>query len=69
LHSTPAWYIRECGAFFLLGTAAVQAFAATFKDFPLFQKPKTFTIDDAIGKMAEATRHGSRCRSHPRSLN
>ena len=48
------WYIRECGAFFLLGTAAVQAFAATFKDFPPIQKPNTFTIDDAISKMGEA---------------
>jgi arylsulfatase len=36
----------------------VQAFAATFKDFPPIQKPNTFTIDDAIGKMAEATTSG-----------
>ena len=25
-------------------------FAATFKDFPIVQKPNTFTIDDAIGE-------------------
>ena len=30
-------------------------FAATFKEFPPIQKPNTFTIDDAIGKMREAT--------------
>ncbi len=28
--------------------------AATFKEFPPIQKPNSFTIDDAIGKMAEA---------------
>ena len=34
-------------------TLAAQ-FAATFKEFPIIQKPNTFTIDDAIGKMSEA---------------
>jgi arylsulfatase len=29
-------------------------FAATFKDFPPIQKPGSFTIDDAIAKMADA---------------
>jgi arylsulfatase len=31
-------------------------FAATFKEFPPIQKPNSFTISDAIGKMQEA--HG-----------
>ena len=48
------WYMRECGAFFIAGTAVAQAFADTFKDFPPIQKPNTFTIGDAITKMAEA---------------
>jgi arylsulfatase A-like enzyme len=48
------WYMRECGAFFISGTAAVQAFAATFRDFPPIQKPNSFTIDDAVAKMADA---------------
>jgi len=30
-------------------------FAETFKEFPVIQKPNTFTIDDAIAKMSEAT--------------
>jgi arylsulfatase len=48
------WYMRECGAFFIAGTSVAQAFADTFKDFPPIQKPNTFTIGDAITKMAEA---------------
>ena len=43
------------GYLFFLSQAAAQAFAATFKDFPPIQKPNTFTIDDAISKLAEAT--------------
>jgi hypothetical protein len=30
-------------------------FAATFKDFPAVQKPNTFTVDDALKAMSEAT--------------
>jgi arylsulfatase len=30
-------------------------FADTFKDFPPIQKPGSFTIDDAIAKMGEAS--------------
>jgi hypothetical protein len=26
----------------------------TFKEFPAIQKPNTFTVDDALRKMAEA---------------
>lgn len=48
------WYMRECGAFFIAGTAVAQAFADTFKDFPPIQKPNTFTFGDAITKMTEA---------------
>jgi arylsulfatase len=48
------WYMRECGAFFIAGTAVAQAFAETFRDFPPIQKPNTFTIGDAIVKMEEA---------------
>ena len=36
------------GAFIL-----ADKFAATFKDFPIIQKPNTFTIDDAIKKLSE----------------
>jgi arylsulfatase len=38
---------------------AVQAvagkFAETFKEFPAIQKPNTFTVDDALAKMSEAS--------------
>jgi arylsulfatase len=38
---------------------AVQAvagkFAETFKEFPAVQKPNSFTIDDAMAKMSEAS--------------
>jgi hypothetical protein len=30
-------------------------FAATFKDFPPSQKAASFTIDDALAKMSEAS--------------
>jgi len=36
------------GAFIL-----ADKFSATFKDFPIIQKPNTFTIDDAIKKLSE----------------
>ncbi len=48
------WF-AHIGYLFFLSQAAAQAFAATFKDFPPIQKPNTFTIDDAISKLAEAT--------------
>ena len=35
-----------------------QKFANTFKDFPIIQKPNTFTIDDAI-KTMESTVGGA----------
>ena len=33
-------------------------FAATFKEFPIIQKPNTFTIDDALAMMKEASTGG-----------
>ncbi|MFG3450283.1 MULTISPECIES: arylsulfatase [unclassified Stenotrophomonas] len=48
------WYMHT-GYFFFLAQDAAAAFAETFKEFPPIQKPNTFTIDDAITKMAEAT--------------
>jgi hypothetical protein len=43
-------------AYILYGAYGIaDQFAATFKDFPPVQKPNTFTIDDALAKMAEAT--------------
>ena len=33
-------------------TAAM--FADTFREFPVVQKPNTFTIDEAMAKMSEA---------------
>jgi arylsulfatase A-like enzyme len=40
-------------AYILYGAYAIaDKFAATFKDFPPVQKPNTFTIDDALAKMA-----------------
>jgi arylsulfatase A-like enzyme len=48
------WYLYH--AYILYGAFAIaDKFAATFKDFPPVQKPNSFTIDDALAKMAEAT--------------
>lgn len=48
------WMFRN--AFFVaLAQAAVGKFAETFKEFPAIQKPNTFTIDDAMAKISEAT--------------
>jgi arylsulfatase len=47
------WY-AHVGALFFLSQAAASAFAATFRDFPPIQKPNSFTIDDAISKLADA---------------
>jgi arylsulfatase A-like enzyme len=43
-------------AYFLYAAQfAAARFAETFKDFPPVQKPNSFTIDDALAKMREAT--------------
>jgi len=42
-------------AYFVYGAQGAMAkFVATFKDFPIIQKPNTFTVDDALRKMSEA---------------
>jgi arylsulfatase len=52
------WFIYH--AYILYGAYAIaDKFAATFKDFPPVQKPNTFTIDDALEKMAQASAGGS----------
>ncbi len=41
------WYLYH--AYILYGAFAIaDKFAATFKDFPIIQKPNSFTIDDAV---------------------
>jgi arylsulfatase len=40
------------------GQTIAGKFAETFKDFPPVQKPNSFTIDDALAKMAEASGGG-----------
>ncbi len=46
------WFFRRDYIVFAINMIAVK-FAETFKEFPPIQKPNTFTIDDAIGKMNE----------------
>jgi arylsulfatase len=47
------WFLYH--AYFIYAAqAGAGMFAATFKDFPPIQKPGSFTIDDAIAKMADA---------------
>ena len=42
-------------AYILYGAIAIaDKFAETFKEFPIIQKPNTFTIDDAVAMMKEA---------------
>ncbi|MBF8177744.1 MULTISPECIES: arylsulfatase [Oxalobacteraceae] len=51
------WFLYH--AYILYGAYAIaDKFAATFKDFPPIQKPNSFTIDDALEKMASATAGG-----------
>ncbi|HEY4136545.1 MAG TPA: arylsulfatase [Alphaproteobacteria bacterium] len=48
------WYLMH--AYILYGAYIIaDKFAATFKDFPPIQSPNSFTIDDAVAKMAEAS--------------
>ncbi|HEX6182182.1 MAG TPA: arylsulfatase [Chitinophagaceae bacterium] len=47
------WLLNN--AYFVYGAqAAASRFAETFKEFPSIQKPNTFTLDDAMAKMASA---------------
>jgi arylsulfatase A-like enzyme len=48
------WMIHNA-YFVYLAQYAVGKFAETFKEFPAIQKPNTFTINDAMAKMSEAT--------------
>jgi arylsulfatase A-like enzyme len=51
------WYIRH--AYMIMASQAIAGkFAATFKEFPAIQKPNTFTIDDALKAMADASTSG-----------
>ena len=51
------WYMYH--AYMIMAAQAIAGkFAETFKDFPPVQKPNTFTIDDALAKMAEASGGG-----------
>jgi arylsulfatase len=51
------WFIYH--AYIIYGAWAVaDQFAATFMEFPPVQKPNTFTIGDAVAKMAEASGGG-----------
>ena len=47
------WFMQR--AYIIYAAQAVMGkFAETFRDFPVVQKPNTFTIDDAMAKMSEA---------------
>ena len=51
------WFIYH--AYILYGAMAIaQKFAETFKDYPVIQKPNTFTIDDAVKVMGETASGG-----------
>ncbi len=53
------WFIYH--AYILYGAYALaDKFAATFKDFPVIQKPNTFTIGDAIAMMKDAAGGGGK---------
>lgn len=52
------WYMNH--AFMMYGILAIsQKWADTFKDFPPIQKPNSFTIDDAIATLREASAGGA----------
>jgi arylsulfatase len=48
------WFFYR-GYFIYVAQTAAAKFAATFKEFPPAQKPGSFTIDDALQKMVEAS--------------
>ena len=48
-------WVFQNGYLVFAAQIAASKFADTFKEFPPVQKPNTFTIDDALKKMQEAT--------------
>jgi arylsulfatase len=47
------WMIHN--AYFIYAAQAAMAkFAGTFREFPVIQRPNTFTVDDALRKMSES---------------
>jgi hypothetical protein len=48
------WFISK-GYMILAAQVIAAQFAATFKDYPPRQKAASFTIDQALAKMAEAS--------------
>jgi len=51
------WLMHNDYLIFAAQTIAAK-FAETFKEFPAIQKPNTFTVNDAIASMSEATTTG-----------
>jgi arylsulfatase len=51
------WYMRK-GYMIMASQTIAGKFAATFKDFPAIQKPNSFTIDDALKALADASTSG-----------
>jgi arylsulfatase A-like enzyme len=47
------WFVHNAYFIYAAQTGAAM-FAATFKDFPPIQRPGSFTIDDAVAKMADS---------------
>ncbi|WP_395335451.1 arylsulfatase [Novosphingobium sp. BL-8H] len=47
------WFLHN-GYFIYAAQAGAAMFADSFKDFPPVQRPNSFTIDDAVAKMADA---------------
>jgi hypothetical protein len=52
--SAPYDWALSKGYLVLASSAIVEQFLATFRDFPPRQKAASFTIDQALAKMAEA---------------
>jgi hypothetical protein len=48
-------WILHNAYFILVAQTAAAKFVETFKEFPPVQKPGSFTIDDAMAKMSDAT--------------
>ena len=51
------WYLYHDYLIFAAQTIATK-FADTFKEFPAIQKPNSFTIDDALKAMTDASTNG-----------
>ena len=53
------WFMSDAVGFFAASQPLIAEFLATFKEFPASQRPSSFSIDQIVENMREATRGGA----------